>query len=642
MALTGSRLHRGPLAAPNDMRRSATGQDRGLSSVLGNQGLLLARGSGVLQAKLSVSQPDDPQEQEAERVADEVMRMPLLAPGMASAVPPRVQRMCTTCEEELKRSELDAPDAAPTEAGPAAAPSSEPVTALEQQVHALRGRGHPLPAAVRADMEPHFGADFSAVRVHNDGSANELARSLGAQAFAVGNDLVFGAGQFAPQSPTGRHLLAHELTHVLQQSGGSSSGVAPRIQRTTHSGTTPTNCHNWKIPLPPWIAGTIAHGQIASLLGIPPADIPRASKLLMGLPNPPAIAPMGFADLFQSNPASIGIAEIKSTYTGDAVAQAEAAHYTLRHTEWLTRAPWTGDATDLGYLGRVGGPFPGGILDLSPRTGTDLNLGMFWGDPLKQLHIEGDALGSVVYWCTGAGLPGSPLWYPVFRRLMNELKDLLKRAKETLQGVLEGVTAAAASAWATIRGWIGDVVDWGMAHSRALAFLMLILILLAAIVVLIVSILAEAPSAGTSTVPLVASLAAMAGAVSGMLVLLGISSPDLPSATTTVAMAMVPDQADAAASGADYERDTLSSAGRFPSSQAAASAVRPDPAGDFMAAIAPARDPLAIFQAVAGSFTAVPPGGVRKLTDGIALLESNGDGATAAFLRTQAAANGLT
>jgi hypothetical protein len=67
-------------------------------------------------------------------------------------------------------------------------------------------------------MEPRFGTDFSAVRVHTDSNAQSLARSVNAQAFTVGNDVVFGAGQYAPESDSGKRLLAHELTHVIQQS----------------------------------------------------------------------------------------------------------------------------------------------------------------------------------------------------------------------------------------------------------------------------------------------------------------------------------------------------------------------------------------------------------------------------------------
>ena len=83
----------------------------------------------------------------------------------------------------------------------------------------LHSPGQPLDTATRAFMEPRFGYDFSRVRVHADAKAAESARAVDAQAYAVGRDVVFGAGQYAPGTYTGKGLLAHELTHVVQQRG---------------------------------------------------------------------------------------------------------------------------------------------------------------------------------------------------------------------------------------------------------------------------------------------------------------------------------------------------------------------------------------------------------------------------------------
>ncbi len=100
-------------------------------------------------------------------------------------------------------------------AGPAVAP---PI------VHdVLRSSGQPLDAWTRAEMEPRFGHSFADVRVHADGAAAESARAVGAHAYAVGRDVVFGAGRYAPGSADGRRLIAHELAHVVQQRGSSAS-----------------------------------------------------------------------------------------------------------------------------------------------------------------------------------------------------------------------------------------------------------------------------------------------------------------------------------------------------------------------------------------------------------------------------------
>lgn len=166
----------------------------------------------TLQAKLTVSAPQDAFEQEADRVADQVMRMPDTQTVARSSV--QIQRVCDKCEKELHRSEDSA----------SSVPNIDAAT--EQSIAALSGRGKPLPTALLSFMEPRFNADFSAVRVHTGAQAQDLARSVNAKAFTVGHNVVFGAGHYAPETEEGKHLLAHELTHVLQQ------GSAPKVQRS--------------------------------------------------------------------------------------------------------------------------------------------------------------------------------------------------------------------------------------------------------------------------------------------------------------------------------------------------------------------------------------------------------------------------
>jgi hypothetical protein len=88
----------------------------------------------------------------------------------------------------------------------------------------LRSPGQPLDAATRADLEPRFGHDFSKVRIHSDSRAAASARAVAAHAYTVGSDLVFGASRYSPRTESGRKLLAHELTHVVQQGGSPGRG----------------------------------------------------------------------------------------------------------------------------------------------------------------------------------------------------------------------------------------------------------------------------------------------------------------------------------------------------------------------------------------------------------------------------------
>ncbi len=154
-----------------------------------------------LQTKLAVSAPGDRYEQEADRVAQQVMQ---------SGSPQSVEG---GQQDALQRKAGEASDTAGT-------------AATDSYVQEL-GQGRPLDAETRAFMEPRFGRDFGHVRVHADERAAASARAVNARAYTVGRDIVFGAGQYAPGAAAGRQLLAHELTHTVQQ----SAGAAPAIQR---------------------------------------------------------------------------------------------------------------------------------------------------------------------------------------------------------------------------------------------------------------------------------------------------------------------------------------------------------------------------------------------------------------------------
>jgi hypothetical protein len=100
--------------------------------------------------------------------------------------------------------------------------------AIEQKINAKKGSGRPLNNQVKADMEGSFKHDFSEVKIHNDKESAELCSALNAHAFAIGNDIFFNSGKYDPESDAGKELLAHELTHVVQQSGTVQRAVAYR------------------------------------------------------------------------------------------------------------------------------------------------------------------------------------------------------------------------------------------------------------------------------------------------------------------------------------------------------------------------------------------------------------------------------
>jgi len=116
-----------------------------------------------------------------------------------------------------------------TLAGPDAAALHEPALKQPRQaLNVLRSPGHSLDSEARAVMEPRFGRDFSDVRIHADSQAAASAEAVNARAYTVGSHIAFGSGQYAPGSPSGQRLLAHELTHVVQQ---SAAGAGPVLYR---------------------------------------------------------------------------------------------------------------------------------------------------------------------------------------------------------------------------------------------------------------------------------------------------------------------------------------------------------------------------------------------------------------------------
>jgi len=190
---------------------------------LGNQAMQYSLRHALIQTKLKVSTPGDEYEQEADRVADAVMRMSdtqgvNAGPGEMNAPARGIQRMCSDCDEELQRQPTDEEDTIQAKELPGQTPAATPE--VMQQVSAMRGGGNPLPDSVRRFFEPRFGHELSNVRVHTGDRVAETARTLRARAFTLGRDVAFGAGEYAPESSKGRMLLAHELTHVLQQTGG--------------------------------------------------------------------------------------------------------------------------------------------------------------------------------------------------------------------------------------------------------------------------------------------------------------------------------------------------------------------------------------------------------------------------------------
>jgi hypothetical protein len=171
--------------------------------------------TALIQAKLTVGPADDRYEREADEMAKTVMRAmqttlpagPDLPAGPATRVQRRVQRVAAPRTIGLEGGDVDAD--------------------TSTRIQRARGGGAPLDASVRRSMEHGFGADFSRIRVHTDSAANELNGRIQAKAFTTGSDIFFSEGTYQPGTTQGQELVAHELTHTIQQGG------AARVQRST-------------------------------------------------------------------------------------------------------------------------------------------------------------------------------------------------------------------------------------------------------------------------------------------------------------------------------------------------------------------------------------------------------------------------
>jgi len=213
--------------------------------------------STFFQTKLSVNTPGDAFEREADSVADKVVSggsgagqvvqkkdissVQRLATSEAEEklgtndarmrrdkdiqTKPELQRKCAACEHE-EEGQVQKSEAAGGNGG-----SSSATPQLSAQIESAAGKGNPMSRQTTHEMQHKFGVDFSHVNIHTGTSAIQMSKELGAQAFTHKNDVFFNAGKYNPDTSNGKHLLAHELTHVVQQ------GAAKEKSATQPGGT---------------------------------------------------------------------------------------------------------------------------------------------------------------------------------------------------------------------------------------------------------------------------------------------------------------------------------------------------------------------------------------------------------------------
>ena len=390
----------------------------GGETVAGGECAECARKKGTLQRKLRIGEVNDPLEHEADRVADQVMSQS--AETAIGHSPPRIQRLRNSGGDF----EGEVPDSV---------------------TRTLAGSGRPLDASLRQIFEPRFGRDFSGVRVHQGGLAEQSARDVNARAYTVGNDIVLGAGEYVAGSATGQRLLAHELTHVVQQGNGGES----RVQRTL-AGCQELLADPSVVSL---ISGSVVHQMIgqhfqgsvaeAVTVAIPGASAgPLRSQGICGgdtrIISPQLIgglAGAGIPDLARKTQAGIlQVAEIKPA----------AVPCLIDGEEQMLRYIDQGNARDAGQAAWRSSL---GVSVVTPM------LESAYSPPSFQVSLPGVANANLrTAWCSpgllaySVSVSGNQIRIPVPRTVRARERDKLQRESTSLAPVVAAAATVAAAA----------------------------------------------------------------------------------------------------------------------------------------------------------------------------------------------------
>jgi hypothetical protein len=269
------------------------------------------------QPKLDVGTPGDQYEVEADKIADQVIdhspvtEQPFFTPSVsptvnsgqpvpvqqkpvADSITPLLQRqdeeeemMQMQPEEEEERIQAKADNAPAIPAG------------FESGLNGSKGSGSPLPSGVKSRMETGFATDFSNVRVHTDSGAAQMSRQIGAQAFTHGSDIYFNEGKFNPASQSGQHLIAHELTHTIQQGASVQPKMVQRQEEEEVAeidppqGVTPISDAGGEFSFSEGNYTTAFESSPANELRLPVVSVSDFKSRNSGLFNPPFQVPVG-------------------------------------------------------------------------------------------------------------------------------------------------------------------------------------------------------------------------------------------------------------------------------------------------------------------------------------------------------------
>lgn len=213
---------------------------KSVTSILGRQVIFATKGTS--QAKLKVGAPDDKFEKEADAVADQVTNAKTDGINQKAAPSPIQTKRVTGSDLQTKPNDVSSENQINLESEAQEETELEPQKSVQlktkttdgkeavpNQISISKGGGNKMDSNTRSEMESGFGHDFGDVKIHTDQKAIDSSTALGAKAFTSGNDIYFNQGEYQPNSKNGKHLLAHELTHTLQQGARAKSDVQRKV-----------------------------------------------------------------------------------------------------------------------------------------------------------------------------------------------------------------------------------------------------------------------------------------------------------------------------------------------------------------------------------------------------------------------------
>jgi hypothetical protein len=284
--------------------------------------------AAMVQAKLAMGAPGDRFEQEADAMADHVVQR-MATRSVRGDGAPAVQAKCAACQEERQVRRQPAPDEEGLLQAKADTAADVP-DSVQQSLDGGRGGGQSLSPGLREDMETAFGTDLSGVRVHTGTAAENLSQDLSARAFTHGQDVYFNSGEFRPETPQGQHLLAHELTHVVQQNPGLQR--KPRSQPRADAALTATGGKKVQAstysfgPTFGLPKGTLIHKTVLPMFAEANSDLFVEVKIPGANRRDVETGKWGVADFYKARPAA-----------GDSMSRTIGINFDLDTPSFLTK-----------------------------------------------------------------------------------------------------------------------------------------------------------------------------------------------------------------------------------------------------------------------------------------------------------------